>query len=178
MFRSACLKEKKIPRSAGLKSHLLSKKLCPLPIWTEWCPRLPRSPWLMWEVVVWVHNLLQGGDVMFNAKFVSAASVWEAEKWVWFLKICLRWNVGGTRPQTPRRKSRVRNIAASQIHLETFARCNLLQLGEVCVWGTWRSQVTGLAAFPYVHSDLLGCSHAGQAGFASSLCFIKMLKNS
>lgn len=32
----------------------------------------------MWEIAVWAHILQQGGDVMHNAKFVSADNVREA----------------------------------------------------------------------------------------------------
>lgn len=64
----------------------------------------------MWEVVVWGRNLQQGGDVMFNAKFVSADNVAEAEKRVWCLKICLPWTVGVTRLEMPRRKLGVQNM--------------------------------------------------------------------
>lgn len=83
ILRSACLKgEKKRNKIEFLdrlaQEHLLSEKLCSLPMWTDWCPRLPGSPWPMWEIVVWARNLQQGGDVMRNAKFVSADNVREA----------------------------------------------------------------------------------------------------
>ena len=91
-------------------------------MWTGRCPRLPGSPWPVWEIVVWVPNLQQGGDVMHNAKFVSADNVQASGRGAW-RGSCLPWNVGVTRLQLLRRKLGVSSIEESQVHLEDVTRC-------------------------------------------------------